>query len=89
MFQFRIRKPPLLAKPVKLSMDQIPKIRTKQSFLENGFQPISLVGGAVNHDLFVGRAGEKKSIDNKFEIEIISSLDKGSNRKHIFRGERF
>jgi hypothetical protein len=70
-------------------MDHISEIRTKQSFLENGFQSISLVGGAVDHDLFVGRAGKEKGINNKLEIEIVFSLNKGSYRKHIFGGKRF
>jgi hypothetical protein len=50
---------------------------------------LSLVGCAVDHDLFVGGAGEEKRIDYKLEIEIIFPLNKGSYGKYIFRGKRF
>jgi hypothetical protein len=57
--------------------------------MENGFQPVSLVSGAVDFNLFVGRTSEKKGIDYKLKIEIIFPLNESSYGKHIFRGKRF
>jgi hypothetical protein len=57
--------------------------------LKNRPQAISLVGSAVDFDLFVGRPSEEKGVNNKLEIKIIFSLDKSSYRKHILGGKRF
>jgi hypothetical protein len=60
-------------------MNHILESRTKQSLLKNGLQAISLVGGAIDNDLFVRRPDKEKGIYNEFEIEIIFPLNKGSN----------
>lgn len=57
--------------------------------MENGFQPGSLISGAVDFYLFVGGASEEERIDNKLKIKIIFSLNKGSYGKHILGGKRF
>ena len=87
--QFGFRKPTLTAEPAKLGVEQVLEGRAEQGFLKNGFETHPLVGRAVNGDLFVGRPGEQKSINNKFKIEIVLPLNKGANGKHVPGGKVF
>lgn len=88
-FRFHPRKPILQSKPAKLGLDQIPERGTKQRFLKDGSESVSLVGSAIHHNLFVGRAGKKEGINYKLEIKIILPLNECSDGKHIPGGKRF